>query len=111
MDAEDRGRLAKHLDTLLAVLRDKRVLTNTQVREIAGQEEWTVPLDVLPFAPEIGRGFRLVIRRGAYFIFDRQRYWSQRQIDRGNARARKLRAQLVEEYACCSRTNAPLPVR
>lgn len=36
MDAEDAGRMAKHLTTLLDVLRAKRVLTNVEVRQIAG---------------------------------------------------------------------------
>jgi hypothetical protein len=36
MDAEDHGRVAKHLARLLAALQIHGVLTNHQVREIAG---------------------------------------------------------------------------
>lgn len=36
MDPEDRGRLAKHLERLLAALQIKGVLTNVEVRAIAG---------------------------------------------------------------------------
>lgn len=36
MDAEDHGRIAKHLERLLAALQIKGVLTNVEVREIAG---------------------------------------------------------------------------
>lgn len=36
MDTEDHGRIAKHLERLLAALQLAGVLTNVQVREIAG---------------------------------------------------------------------------
>ncbi len=36
MDAEDHGRIAKHLACLLAALQIKGVMTNVEVREIAG---------------------------------------------------------------------------
>ena len=36
MDTEDRGRMAKHLEKLLAALQAKGVLTNVDVRAIAG---------------------------------------------------------------------------
>ena len=36
MDTEDRVRIAKHLDKLLAALQRRGVLTNTEVRAIAG---------------------------------------------------------------------------
>ena len=36
MDTEDRARLSKHLEKLLAVLQAKRVLTNQEVRAVAG---------------------------------------------------------------------------
>ncbi len=36
MDAEDRGRLTKHLEKLLAALQAKGVLTNVEVRAVAG---------------------------------------------------------------------------
>lgn len=36
MDTEDAGRIAKHLSNLLEALKAKRVLTNTEVRQIAG---------------------------------------------------------------------------
>ena len=36
MDTEDRVRIAKHLDKLLAALQSRGVLTNTEVRALAG---------------------------------------------------------------------------
>lgn len=36
MDTEDHGRIAKHLQRLLAALQIKGVLTNVEVRELAG---------------------------------------------------------------------------
>jgi hypothetical protein len=36
MDAEDHGRIARHLERLLAALQIKGVLTNVEVRAIAG---------------------------------------------------------------------------